>query len=111
MNAKTPRTPRKREKKRYDQMRTWAFQSRLLFLEFQPWRSWRLGVHSIFGKETTMPAPLDYSQQPRRRSPFRLTPRKMIVLCLLLFGLAVFLRGGPLTSADIRLDTGDLRYR
>jgi hypothetical protein len=57
-----------------------------------------------------MPAPLDYSQQPRRRSPFRLTPRKVIVLCVLMFGLAVFLRGGPLTSADIRLDTGDLRY-
>ena len=58
-----------------------------------------------------MPAPLDYSQQPRRRSPFRLTPRQVIVLCILLFALAVFLRGGPLTSADIRLDTGDLRYR
>jgi hypothetical protein len=57
------------------------------------------------------PEVFDYSPQPKRRLPFRLTTSKVIVLCILLIALVTFLRGGLLSSADIRLDTGDLRYR
>jgi len=56
------------------------------------------------------PAPLNYSTQPRRRRLIH-PALTVIVLCVLSLGLWVFLRGGLLTSADIRLDTGDLRYR
>ncbi len=54
---------------------------------------------------------LDYSTEPRRGFRWRRT----ILLILLLMAVAALVRRlitvGPITSADIRLDTGDLRYR
>src|SRR4051794_11018966 len=62
--------------------------------------------------EATMtPNPLDYSRPPGRRCRVRLTRGRVIGLGVLLVAVGIILRGGPLTSADIRLDTGDLRYR
>ena len=49
---------------------------------------------------------LDNSTERRRRSIFRSTPLRVIVLAVIAY---VFMRG-PLTSADIRLDTGDLEH-
>jgi hypothetical protein len=56
-----------------------------------------------------MPTPLNYSSDPiKRRWPFRFTVVAAPVLLLIGYG---YIRGDLRTSADIRLDTGDLRYR
>ena len=46
-----------------------------------------------------------------RFSARRAIIQSVIVSSVLLCGLLIYLRGGFLTSADIRLDTGDLRFR
>jgi hypothetical protein len=58
-----------------------------------------------------MPDTLNYSTQRKRLSLFRPTKTKVLFLCIL-FAVGLFLfQDSLLTSADIRIDTGDLRYR
>jgi hypothetical protein len=52
----------------------------------------------------------DSAKSPTRLR-LRLTRGKGIVLAITLLALFIVIRGDPRTSADIRIDTGDLRYR
>lgn len=54
---------------------------------------------------------LDYSTARRRRLPFRPRLGHVAILVVVSSAVLCWIWGLPLTSADIRLDTGDLRYR
>ncbi|HZK80202.1 MAG TPA: hypothetical protein VFC46_04025 [Humisphaera sp.] len=58
-----------------------------------------------------MATPLDYSSEKTKRPLFRVTIPRAIVLLFLMIAFYWMMRGDLRTSADIRLDTGDLRYR